>query len=80
MTYRGIPGMEVHLYRWGELTRELNGAGFHVDEVVPIDRERAEPIHAPWLLHPVRAGGWLVFASRPGGGPPALERRQTHIF
>ncbi len=23
MTYRGIPGMRVHLYRWGELKREL---------------------------------------------------------
>ena len=22
MTYRGIPGMRVHLYRWGELKRE----------------------------------------------------------
>jgi SAM-dependent methyltransferase len=66
MTYRGIPEMEVHLYRWGELRRELRGAGFRIDEVLPIDAVRSRPIAAPWLAHAIRAGGWLVFASRPG--------------
>src|SRR5262249_1166420 len=33
MTYRGIPGMRVHLYRWGELRRELRRAGFRIEEV-----------------------------------------------
>lgn len=65
MTYRGIPNMEVHLYRWGELQRELTGAGFVIDEVLPIDEVYAQPIAAPWLAHTVRAGGWLVFAHRP---------------
>ena len=65
MTYRGIPGMEVHLYRWGELRRELRGAGFRIDEVVPIDAVHARPIAAPWLGHAIRAGGWIVFATRP---------------
>ncbi len=65
MTYRGIPEMEVHLYRWGELRRELRGAGFRIDEVLPIDSVRSRPIAAPWLAHAIRAGGWLVFASRP---------------
>ncbi len=65
MTYRGIPGMRVHLYRWGELKRELHGAGFRIDEVLPLDEVSAEPIPAPWLAHSLRAGGWIVFATRP---------------
>jgi SAM-dependent methyltransferase len=65
MTYRGIPKMEVHLYRYGELRRELRGAGLMIDEVLPLDAVRARPIAAPWLLPGLRAGGWLVFARRP---------------
>ncbi len=64
MTYRGIPGMRVHLYRWGELKRELRRAGFRIDEVLPLDEVSAEPIPAPWLAHSLRAGGWIVFAVR----------------
>jgi ubiquinone/menaquinone biosynthesis C-methylase UbiE len=64
MTYRGIPAMKVHLYRWSELRRSLRRAGFRIDEVLPIRTVTAEPIPLPRLLHPLRAGGWLVFASR----------------
>jgi SAM-dependent methyltransferase len=65
MTYRGVPGMEVHLYRWGELRRSLGTAGFQIVEVVPLDRATARPIAAPWLAHTLRAGGWMVFALKP---------------
>lgn len=64
MTYRGIPGMEVHLYHWRELKRELEQAGFRIEEVIPIDAVHARPITAPWFLHSLRAGGWVVFARR----------------
>ncbi len=64
MTYRGIPGMRVHLYRWGELRRSLRRAGLRIDEVLPLDEVTAEPIRWPGMLHAVRAGGWIVFASR----------------
>jgi SAM-dependent methyltransferase len=64
MTYRGIPGMRVHLYRWGELKRALHRAGFRIDEVRPLDEVSAEPIRWPRMLHNLRAGGWIVFASR----------------
>lgn len=67
MTYRGIPNMEVHLYRWGELRRALTGNGFTIDEVLPIDEVDAAPIALPWLGHPIRAGGWLVFARKRTG-------------
>ncbi|MHB1558843.1 MAG: class I SAM-dependent methyltransferase [Isosphaeraceae bacterium] len=64
MTYRGIPGMRVHLYRWGELRRSLHRAGFRIDEVIPLDEVTAEPIRRPGFLHSLRAGGWIVFATR----------------
>jgi SAM-dependent methyltransferase len=64
MTYRGVPGMEVHLYRWGELKRALRRAGFKIDEVLPIKRVDSQPISAPWFWHGLRAGGWLVFARK----------------
>jgi SAM-dependent methyltransferase len=66
MTYRGIHGMEVHLYRWGELKRELRRAGFRIDEVIPLEDVTYRPISRPWLLHRLRAGGWILFARKPG--------------
>jgi len=64
MNYRGIPGMKVHLYRWGELKHELRGAGFKIQEVLPLDEVSSAPIELPWLAHSLRAGGWIVFAVR----------------
>lgn len=64
MTYRGIPNMAVHLYRWPELRRDLTAAGLRIDEAIPLDTVTAEPIRCPRLLPGLRAGGWLVFASR----------------
>ncbi|MDR3633947.1 MAG: class I SAM-dependent methyltransferase [Isosphaeraceae bacterium] len=73
MTYRGIPNMEVHLYRWRELKRELRDTGFLIDEVLPIDEVHAAPIAAPWLAQSWRAGGWLVFAHRPAASNRANQ-------
>ena len=67
MDYRGINGMYVHLYRWGELKRELRWAGLRVDKVIPLDEVSAAPIAKPRLAHPFRAGGWIVFARRSSG-------------
>ncbi len=65
MTYRGIPNMEVHLYRWGELRRELRCAGLRIDEVVALEDVSYRPIERPWLFPSFRAGGWIVFARKP---------------
>jgi ubiquinone/menaquinone biosynthesis C-methylase UbiE len=64
MTYRGMAGMRVHLYRFGELKRELRDAGFRIEEVLPLDPVSAKKIAAPWFAHGLRAGGWVVFAER----------------
>jgi SAM-dependent methyltransferase len=64
MLYRGIPGMEVHLYRWKELRTSLEHAGLSIDEVLSLDAMTADPIRHPWLIGRVRAGGWIVFARK----------------
>ncbi len=64
MTYRGVPGMEVHLYRWSELRADLRSAGFTIDETLALDAVSAKPIALPRIIPGLRAGGWIVFASR----------------
>lgn len=65
MTYRGIPNMEVHLYRWSELKRDLRSSGLRIVESIPIDTVHARSIPLPWLCPGLRAGGWIVFARKP---------------
>jgi SAM-dependent methyltransferase len=65
MMYRGVPGMEVHLYVWPELRSDLRSAGFRIDEVIPLDTATARVTRFPRLLPSLRAGGWIVFARRP---------------
>jgi SAM-dependent methyltransferase len=65
MTYRGIHDMEVHLYRWGELKRELRWAGLKIEQAIPLDDVSYQPIRHPWLFPSFRAGGWIVFARKP---------------
>jgi SAM-dependent methyltransferase len=65
MTYRGIHGMEVHLYRFGELSRELKAVGLRIEHVIPLQDVSYAPIPRPWILHTFRAGGWIVFARKP---------------
>jgi SAM-dependent methyltransferase len=65
MTYRGISGMSVHLYRWGELARDIRSAGLRINEIFPLDEVTAHPVSPTWLGREIRAGGWIVFATRP---------------
>ena len=66
MTYRGVAGMTVHLFTWRELRSAISGSGLVIDEALPIDAIAAEPIARPGLLPSIRAGGWLVQATKPG--------------
>jgi hypothetical protein len=56
--------MEVHLYRWGELKRQIRAAGLRIEEVLKLNEVTAAPIEMPWFLHSIRAGGWLLFCRR----------------
>jgi SAM-dependent methyltransferase len=64
MNYRGIAGMSVHLYRWGELARDIGASGLQIDEVCPLDEVTSESVAPGWFSRRFRAGGWIVFASR----------------
>jgi SAM-dependent methyltransferase len=66
MTYRGIAGMTVHLFTWGELSSAIARAGLVIEEARPIDAITAEPISRPNFLPSIRAGGWLIVARKPG--------------
>ena len=65
MNYRGMAGLRVHLYRWGELKGELRDVGFRIDEILPLDQVSATPIGALAFAHSVGEGGWIVFVTRP---------------
>lgn len=62
MTYRGIPNLVVHQYRWAELDQDLREAGWGVEERLPLDARTGRAIRLPWFLPSLRAGGWLVAA------------------
>ncbi|WZO99643.1 class I SAM-dependent methyltransferase [Isosphaeraceae bacterium EP7] len=66
MTYRGIAGMTVHLFTWGELSSAIGRAGLVIEEALPINEITAEPIKRPGFFPSIRAGGWLVVARKPG--------------
>ena len=63
-TYRGIPGIGVHLFRWRELRDDLRSAGLRITEIVPLHPVTARVLDAPRLLPAIRAGGWIVLASK----------------
>lgn len=58
--YRGIPNMILHTFSLGELTADLNSAGFAIRECVTLDTTRHRPLRRPWLLPRIRANGWIV--------------------
>ena len=50
--------MYVHLYRWGELKRELRSAGFRIERVIPLD-EVSAAAHSDALAGPENTSGWM---------------------
>ncbi|MCA9248164.1 MAG: methyltransferase domain-containing protein [Planctomycetales bacterium] len=63
--YRGIPSMFLHVFRRGELTRDLHQAGFASQRWILLDTQRRFPLPWPWLLGRVRANGWIVVCEKP---------------
>lgn len=58
--YRGVNNMFLHVFRYGELKRELKRAGFKIIDVVHLDPRRHRALSSPWLLGNLRANGWIV--------------------
>jgi SAM-dependent methyltransferase len=66
--YRGIPNMFLHVFRPGELQRDLRWAGLAIERTIPLDAARRHPLRHPWLLGRIRANGWIVVC-RPAQQP-----------
>ncbi len=58
--YRGIPNMFLHVFRRGEIVRDLRRAGFQIAEVIPLDTARRHRLRWPWLAGRLRANGWII--------------------
>jgi len=58
--YRGVPNMFLHVFRRGELRRDLRRAGFRIVELVPLDARRSCALGKPWWFGWFRANGWIV--------------------
>ena len=76
MTYRRVPAMEVHLYRWGELKREICAVGLRIDEVGEAQRGDgpADPVAVVLPHDPGRRMAPLLPPAFVGRGPPYAFR------
>jgi ubiquinone/menaquinone biosynthesis C-methylase UbiE len=61
--YQDVPNMFLHLYTRRELLSDLRQAGLRVIELIPLDSRREHALRYPWLLGPLRAGGWIAVCS-----------------
>ena len=68
MTYRGIPGMRVHLYRWGELKRELRSRASGSMRSSPSMRSPPSRSRRP---------GWPPGFAREDGSSSQVNHNQT---
>lgn len=62
--YRGVQNFYLHVFRAGELKRDLQGAGFTVQSWRPLDPKRRQPLNKPWLAPSLRASGWIITSQR----------------
>lgn len=62
LSYRGIPGMYLHVFTRRELGRLLVDAGFRVRELLPLGDERCGPLPWRFWLPRLRANGYLALA------------------
>jgi SAM-dependent methyltransferase len=58
--YRGVNNMFLHVFTYGELSRDLRRAGFRILETVHLDPVRQGKLARPWLFGNLRANGWIV--------------------
>ncbi|MEK6239320.1 MAG: class I SAM-dependent methyltransferase, partial [Planctomycetales bacterium] len=58
--YRGVPRMMLHFFSARELRRDLQQAGFHIKEWIPLDPLLTKPLANPGFLSSFRAIGWIV--------------------
>lgn len=60
----GIGNITLHLFTRGEAAALLRGAGFHVQEVMPLSLRADGRLPAPFWLQRLRAYGYLIAARK----------------
>ncbi len=58
-SYRGVPNMFLHVFRYREIKKALAKAGLHIEKTVPLHAKRQKPLARPWLWRDLRANGWI---------------------
>ncbi len=59
-SYRGVPNMFLHVFRYREIKKSLARAGMAIEKMVPLHAQRQKPLTRPWLLRDLRANGWIL--------------------
>lgn len=62
--YRGLPNMFLHVFRLGELKRDLRRAGFRIARVIPLDPTRHRSLSFSWVFSSLRANGWIIVGEK----------------
>jgi SAM-dependent methyltransferase len=60
--YRGVPRMFLHVFRPGELRRDLRRVGFRLVDMIPLDPQRHRQLKWRRVASSLRANGWIVVA------------------
>lgn len=58
--YRGVNNMFLHVFRKGELRRDLVDAGFRIRRWMPLHPKTLQSLAWPWLAGWLRTIGWIV--------------------
>jgi len=66
--YRGIPKMFLHTFTRRELVGSVTGAGFRLQELIPLAVTRQSPLRHPWFFGSIRANGWIAVCEKPTTG------------
>ena len=62
--YRGLTRMFLHVFRRREILGALKEVGFQIREVVPLNADLSGALKRPWMMHSVRASGWVICAEK----------------
>ena len=62
--YRGLPSMFLHIFSLSELKRSLKQVGLAIESVYVLNRTSSGPLRWQWWLPHLRAGGFMVIASK----------------
>lgn len=75
--YRGIPGIRIHCFTWGELAGDLASAGFRIVKVISLDAETARDLGPGSFTRSFRAGAWLIESEKIGKNHASHDFRDT---